>query len=306
MIRLLSLILLSGYALAHGQVDFKGNIMDLAGQPIPGAHVSLRTSTTISDLEGHFEFTSLQEGESVMEIQALGFLTWRDTLFLASDTELEIKLEEQSYDIEVVKLSASWIKPGQPFSYSSMDKEDIRTQNFGKDMPYLLQNLPSTVVTSDAGTGIGYTGIRIRGSDPTRINVTLDGVPVNDAESQGVFWVDLPDLASYAGAIQVQRGVGTSTNGAGAFGATVNIKTSGLEDQMYGILDFTGGSFNTLRANVKFGTGLIDKKLSFQGSLSHIQSDGYIDRASSDLNSVYLSGTLLGNNNSLKINFLRG
>lgn len=306
MIRLMLIVLLSGHLFSHAQITFQGAVRNEADEPIAGAHLTLQDRISITDLEGHFEFGSLSPGIYVLQVNALGYLNEIDTLVINGSLEKTVRLTEQTYDLHVVKLSASWIKPGQPFTYAQMNKEQISAQNFGRDMPYLLQNMPSTVVTSDAGTGIGYTGIRIRGSDPTRINVTIDGVPLNDAESQGVFWVDLPDLATNAGAIQVQRGVGTSTNGAGAFGATVNIKTAGLEHQSYAMVDLTGGSFNTLRANAKFGTGLLGEKLSFQGSISHIESDGYIDRASSDLNSIYLTGTLLGRNNSLKINFLRG
>lgn len=306
MIRLLSFVLILGHFNLFAQIAFKGTLVDANQNPIPGAHVSLNELTVVSDLNGAFQFATISPGEYSLSIQALGYKNYSESLRLSKDLDVRIQLTEQLYELDVVKLSASWIKPGQPFTYSQMNKEEIKKQNLGRDMPYLLQNLPSTVVTSDGGTGIGYTGIRIRGSDPTRINVTLDGVPVNDAESQGVFWVDLPDLASNAGAIQVQRGVGTSTNGAGAFGATVNIKTTGLEDQAYGTVELSGGSFNTLRANGRFGTGLIDSRFSFQGSLSHIQSDGYIDRASSNLNSVYLTGTMLGEGSSLKINFLRG
>ena len=308
MIRYLSfiLLLLIGQVNIYAQAPFEGKVKDANGNAIPGAHVSIHRMVAVTDLDGVFRFETTIESPSALQIRALGYLTTYDTIDPFTQSGRDYILLEQSYDLDVIKLTGSWIKPGQPFTYSQLNKAEIRVQNFGRDIPYLLQNLPSTVVTSDAGTGIGYTGIRIRGSDPTRINVTLDGVPVNDAESQGVFWVDLPDLASNAGAIQVQRGVGTSTNGAGAFGATINIKTTGLEDDSYGVAELSGGSFGTLRVNGRFGTGLLDDRFSLQGSVSHISSDGYIDRASADLSSVYLSGTILMNDQSLKFNFLRG
>ncbi|MEI7983812.1 MAG: TonB-dependent receptor, partial [Bacteroidota bacterium] len=170
-----------------------------------------------------------------------------------------------------------------------------------RDMPFILQGTPSTIVTSDAGNGIGYTGITIRGTDLTRINVTVNGIPLNDAESQGVWFVDLPDFASSAENIQVQRGVGTSTNGAGAFGASVNMLTADLHQDPFGELNIIGGSFGTLKTMVRFGTGLLANKISIDGRLSYIHSDGYIDRAFSDLKSFYLAGGYYGKSTTLKL-----
>jgi len=173
-------------------------------------------------------------------------------------------------------------------------------------VPYLLRWTPSAVVTSDAGTGIGYTGIRIRGTDPTRINVTINGIPLNDAESQGVFWVNLPDFISSVEDVQVQRGVGTSTNGAGAFGATINMNTNQLKADPYGIVNASVGSFNTFKGNVQFGSGLLNNKFTIDGRLSRITSDGYVDRASADLESFYLSGAYLGKKSTLRLNIFSG
>ena len=163
---------------------------------------------------------------------------------------------------------------------------------------------PSMVVSSDAGTGVGYTNINIRGTDVKRINVTIDGIPVNDAESHGVWWVDLPDLASSADNIQIQRGVGTSTNGAGAFGATINFQTTSLNREPYAEVNSSYGSFNTSKNTVNFGTGLINNKFAVDARLSKIWSDGYIDRAFSDLKSFYISGTLYGETEYFKTNDL--
>jgi iron complex outermembrane recepter protein len=181
-----------------------------------------------------------------------------------------------------------------------MNKATLQKQNFGQDLPLILNWTPSLVTTSDAGAGVGYTGLRIRGSDATRINVTINGIPVNDSESQGVFWVNTPDLASSTQSVQIQRGVGTSTNGAGAFGASVNLQTNTRNDVAYADLINSFGSFNTRRHTVSFGTGLINEKFVFDGRVSQIKSDGYIDRATSDLKSYYLSGGYYGEKTMLK------
>ncbi len=191
-------------------------------------------------------------------------------------------------------------------SYSTVSREAISVNNLAQDIPYVLGYTPSLVVSSDAGTGVGYTNINIRGTDVKRINVTIDGVPVNDAESHGVWWVDLPDLASSADNIQIQRGVGTSTNGAGAFGATINFQTSNLNREPYAEVNSSYGSFNTSKNTINFGTGLINKKFAFDARLSKIWSDGYIDRAFSDLKSFYISGTLYGETSILKLMIFSG
>ena len=191
-------------------------------------------------------------------------------------------------------------------TYKNITKEEIEVNNFGQDLPFILNNTPGVVVTSDAGAGIGYTGIRIRGSDASRVNVTINGIPYNDSESQGTFWVNMPDFASSADNIQIQRGVGTSTNGAGAFGGSLNIQTSAPSDNAYAELNNTFGSFNTLKNTVKVGTGLIADKFSFDGRLSRIKSDGFIDRAASDLKSYFLSGAYHGKTDLLRINVFSG
>ncbi|MFI5145451.1 MAG: TonB-dependent receptor, partial [Ignavibacteria bacterium] len=179
-------------------------------------------------------------------------------------------------------------------------KKEIEEKNLGQDIPFLLTNTPSVVVTSDAGNGVGYTGIRIRGSDATRVNVTINGIPVNDAESHQVYWVDLPDFASSIENIQIQRGIGTSTNGAGAFGGSVNIQSSALSVEPFASVNSSYGSFNTWKNTAKFGTGLLKDKFAFEGRLSKITSDGYIDRATSDLKSFYFSGGYYGTKSTLR------
>jgi iron complex outermembrane receptor protein len=191
-------------------------------------------------------------------------------------------------------------------TFKNIDKKEIEANNFGQDLPFILNNTPGVVITSDAGAGVGYTGIRIRGSDASRVNITINGIPYNDSESQGTFWVNMPDFASSVDNIQIQRGVGTSTNGAGAFGGSVNIQTASQSDKPYAELNNTFGSFNTIKNTVKVGTGLIDNKWSIDGRLSRIQSDGFIDRAASNLKSFFLSGAYHGKTDLLRFNVFGG
>ncbi|MBS1754161.1 MAG: TonB-dependent receptor [Ferruginibacter sp.] len=193
-----------------------------------------------------------------------------------------------------------------PFAKTNLVKKDIEKNNLGQDIPFLLNQTPSVVVNSDAGNGVGYTGIRIRGTDASRINVTLNGIPYNDAESQGTFFVDLPDFLSSANSIQIQRGAGTSSNGAGAFGASINISTNEINKDFYVATNNSVGSFNTWKNNLQFGSGIIDKHFTIDGRLSSIRSNGYIDRATSNLKSFYLSTAYITGKNSLRLNIFSG
>lgn len=204
----------------------------------------------------------------------------------------------------VVKSTRANEKTGMAFT--NVYQKELSKQNLGQDIPYLLNQLPSVVTTSDAGAGVGYTGIRIRGSDPTRINVTVNGVPYNDSESQGVYWVNIPDFTSSVQSIQVQRGVGTSTNGAGAFGASINVNTLGYEKEAFGETNVSAGSFNTLKTNVLASTGLLNGHFVVDTRLSRIVSDGFVDRASSNLKSFYVSGGYYGKNSFIRLNVFSG
>ena len=227
-------------------------------------------------------------------------------VFSKNEEEKNIVLKPSARMIEEVQISAVRADNTTPTTYTNLSKEEIQKGNFGQDIPYLMQKTPSTVVTSDAGAGVGYTGIRIRGVDPTRTNVTINGIPLNDAESHGVYWVNMPDFASSTDNIQIQRGVGTSTNGAAAFGSSINIKTDNIQKEAYASLDNSVGSFNTLKNNIKVGTGLIKNQFTFDAIVSRIESDGYVDRASSNLNSMYLSGAWIGKKTLIKANVFRG
>jgi len=208
--------------------------------------------------------------------------------------------------LEPVELKAIRAGENSPFTKTNLTKKQIEKVNLGQDLPFILNQTPSVVVNSDAGNGVGYTGIRIRGSDASRINVTLNGVPFNDAESQGTFFVDLPDFSSSVGSIQVQRGVGTSSNGAGAFGASINISTNEVNLKPYAEFNNSYGSFNTWKNTIKAGSGLVDDHFTMDLRLSKISSDGYIDRASSDLRSFYFSTAYIGKKSSLRFNMFSG
>ncbi len=204
----------------------------------------------------------------------------------------------------VVRSTRATNKTGMAFS--TIREKELKKQNLGQDIPFLLNQMPSVVVTSDAGAGVGYTGIRVRGSDATRVNVTINGVPYNDSESQGVYWVNMPDFASSVSSIQVQRGVGTSTNGAGAFGASVNVNTLKYSDEPFAEINTSVGSFSTLKTNVMASTGLMNKHFVLDARLSRIASDGFVDRASSDLKSFYVSGGFYDKENFVRLNVFSG
>ena len=205
-----------------------------------------------------------------------------------------------------LEIRAIRVSEQAPFAKTNISKAQIALNNVGQDLPFLLENTPSVVVHADAGIGVGYTGIRIRGTDATRINFTLNGIPYNDPESMGTFFVNIPDFGSSVNSIQIQRGVGTSTNGAGAFGASVNLMTNEYNPASYLSLQNTAGSFNSFKNNLVFGSGLIQDKFTIDGRVSSITSDGFIDRANSNLKSFFLSGTYWGHNSSLRLNVFSG
>nr|WP_235935395.1 TonB-dependent receptor [Flavobacterium ichthyis] len=203
-------------------------------------------------------------------------------------------------NIDEVLVQAVRVTSQTPVTFSNITKKELETRNLGQDIPLLLNFLPSVVTTSDAGNGIGYSAISVRGSDSRRVNVTLNGIPYNDSESQGTFWVNMPDFASSVQSIQLQRGVGTSTNGAGAFGASLNLLTDVFSHEANGEIANSFGSFNSRKHTVKFSTGLMNNKFELAGRVSNIKSDGYIDRASSDLKSYFFQGTFVGETTLIK------
>ena len=206
----------------------------------------------------------------------------------------------KTQQLDEVLVKAVRVDADSPITHSNVSKAEIQKRNLGQDVPILLNYLPSVVTTSDAGAGIGYTGIRVRGTDATRVNVTINGIPYNDPESQGTFWVNLGDIASSTESIQLQRGVGTSTNGSEAFGASLNLLTDVFSEEAYAEISNSFGSYNTRKHTVKLSTGLLNDHFEFSGRLSKIDSDGYIDRAFTDLKSYFLQGIYKDENTLIK------
>ena len=225
---------------------------------------------------------------------------------MSSNEEILIQLEIQALTAQEVIVSATRAHDNTPTSHQTVDLAKIKSNNAGQELPYLLQMTPSLVVSSDGGTGIGYTNFRIRGTDMTRINVTVNDIPLNDAESHGVFWVNMPDFTESVNSIQIQRGVGTSSNGAAAFGASVNLQTNSVEPDPYAEVNNVLGSFNTRKSMVKAGTGLLKNNLAFDVRLSQIKSDGFIDRAFVDMKSYYVTGGYYSDKHVVKANVFSG
>ena len=286
----------------------KGKVTDINGSPLAGASITIENTIlgVHSDQDGNFVLQVYRQGNYTIHFSFIGYESESRSVSLKADTVLNVALSSKSFLTEEVLVNSTRAGEHTPMAYSTVTKDEIAKANNAQDVPYLLAYTPSIVVSSDAGTGVGYTYINIRGTDVNRINVTIDGIPINDAESHGVWWVDMPDLASSADNIQIQRGVGTSTNGAGAFGATINFLTSDLRKEPYAEVNSSYGSFNTSKNTVSFGTGLINKKFAVDGRFSKIWSDGYIDRAYSDLKSFYISGTLYGETSILKLIIFSG
>ncbi len=287
-----SLIILLGYS----QKTISGIVESEEGKAIPFATIQVDQSQngTISDIEGKFKIENITSDSKRIIVRALGYAA-QEISIEDNANYFKLQLFKQIQNLEAVQVDAT--RPQiDPSSATKIDKEnDLQGKNFGQDLPILLNTMPSVVTTSDAGAGIGYTGMRIRGVDAERINVTINGIPVNDPESHGVWWVNImPDLVGSVDNILVQRGVGTSTNGAASFGASVNIKTDNISEEAYGTIDNAVGSFNTWKSSVRAGTGLIGGKFAMDMRLSRVLSDGFIDRASSNLKSFYLAGSYVG------------
>lgn len=222
------------------------------------------------------------------------------TFSISAQEEQIDTLEGKKVVLDEVLVQAVRATKDFPITFSDLDKVELAPRNLGQDIPILMNFMPAVVTTSDAGAGVGYTSIRVRGSDATRVNVTINGIPYNDAESHGSFWVNMPDFASSTQSLQLQRGVGTSTNGAGAFGASLNMLTDAFSEEAYAQISSSVGSFSTLRNNVKFSTGLLNDHFEFSGRLSRVTSDGYVDRASSELDGYFLQGVYNDDNTLVK------
>jgi iron complex outermembrane receptor protein len=255
--------------------------------------------------EGKFQFLDVKKGNYRLQIKAIGFNLYNQNISINADTNIVVTLiPSVQFKDEVVIYGAKNL--ANFTSIQSLSKEQIQKENIGQDVPFILQNFTSVNVSSDAGAGVGYTNMSVRGSDGTRINVTMNGIPLNDAESHGSFWVNLPDFLSSAESVTLQRGIGASTNGVAAFGANLNVQTNTLNAAPYAEINNAYGSFNTMKNTFKVGTGLLNNKFAVDMRLSNIVSDGYIDRATSDLKSYFISAGWYAKKSILKFNHFTG
>jgi len=281
-------------------------ISDADGNAVANASIELeRTGVFSANEKGQLSIYTRQTGAVRCHVSSVGFKNVDTTIMLPA-SQLTIVMTRLALFLEPVEIKALRAGDKSPFAKSNLSKTDIEKLNLGQDLPFLLSQSPSVTVTSDAGNGVGYTGIRIRGTDATRINVTINGIPYNDAESQGTYFVDLPDISSSLSSIQIQRGAGTSSNGAGAFGASINLSTNEVNEKAYAEANNSFGSFNTWKNTVKFGTGLINKHFTFDARLSKISSDGFIDRGATSLKSFYTSAAYITQRSSIRFNIISG
>ena len=289
---------------ANAQHNFKGRVLDKNGLKIKGANIKENNDKiTYTDNNGDFYIFSNKKIINI-EITHVGYLKKFDTINISETKEKNFIIEDGILLKDQIKVLSTRAKDDSPYAYENLTLYELNKNNTGRDIPYLLDFTPSVTITSDAGGGIGYTGIRIRGSDANRINVTINGIPYNDAESHGVFWVNLPDIASSTNTIQIQRGVGSSTNGGGAFGGTISIKTGTPSEKAYVDYGTSMGSFKTFKNTLNLNSGLLKQNWNFALRLSKITSDGYVDRAFSNLWSYYAEAAYFTKKSSFQlINF---
>lgn len=277
-------------------------------EPLAGAHVLVNNQlkAEITNKNGEFSINGLKAGSYTIHISYIGFETASQTIDLRSNQTVEILLRPATIISDEIVVSATRADEKTPTTYEDFSKNMVQSSHDARNITSVIDQAVSVVTTSDAGTGIGNVGYRLRGTDETRINVTIDGVPLNDPESQGAWFVNLPDFASSVDNLQIQRGVGTSSNGSAAFGASMNFQTLKFQPNAYAEVNEVYGSYNTWKHNINFGTGLINGKFSVDGRLSKITSDGFIDRATSDLNSSYLAGSYFGKKTMIKLMMITG
>ena len=293
MYKILFLILITFSSFS--QKSSKGLVLNNEGEAIMGANIQIPSLNKIlySDQKGTFYFSTNNDSINV-KISHVGYITKEFFINTANNSSFKFILDDGIILNDEIKVTSTRVKKNSPYAYTNISKNFIEKNNVGIDIPFIIQATPSAYATSDAGNGVGYTSVRIRGSDATRVNVTINGIPYNDSESHGVFWVNMPDLASSSSSIQVQRGVGSSTNGGGAFGGTINIKTGNISEDFKLNYSSSLGSFKTFKNSLEINSGLIKNKLNLNLRLSKIDSDGYIDRASSNLKSYYASASYFG------------
>ena len=283
------------------KVTVSGKIVNKNQEILTGATVLVKeTKQGISTgLDGSFTF-KLNKGTFTIQVSYIGFKTIKKNVYLDKDKALTIVLYEDDNILDEVLVSAVRATSSIPVTYSNLSKKELAKRNLGQDIPILLNYLPSVISSSDAGAGVGYTYLNVRGSNSERINVTINGIPYNDPESHGTFWVNLGDFASSTENLQLQRGVGTSTNGSGAFGASLNILTDAVSENAGGEISNSFGSYGTRKHTVKFTTGKINEHLEVSGRFSNIHSDGYVDRAFTNLKSYFLQASYKDKNTLIK------
>ena len=295
-----------------GQINYSAQLKNAKNyEPIESAFVRISgemgATSTYSTPNGTIRFDNIPAGTYVVAINHLSYKTYIDTITLSKNSNEQIFFILPNMDfLDAAVISTVRAKNSTPITFTNLDKLQVESLDQSKDFPFLLNMTPSTVISSDAGNGVGYTGIRVRGIDPTRVNITVNGIPINDAESQGMYWVNMPDVASSTQSVQIQRGVGTSTNGAAAFGASVNIRTNDLDEEKSTLAAFGLGSFNTQRISLLHNTGRLKNNWAFQLRGSVIQSDGFIDRASSDLKSANIVAAKYWEKSVFKTNIMLG
>lgn len=286
-----------------------GTVIDENNLPLTGANIIIKEYLTgaTSDINGQFSLNT-KTGKSTIIISFLGYDTWEKEIILNSKSlDLgKIILSPKYYISEEIIVKATRADDFSPIAYTSINNEELQKRNITQDLPQLLEITPSLVATSEAGTGIGATSFRIRGTDPTRTNVTVNGIPLNDAESQSVFWANMPDFASSVNNLQITRGVGSSTNGSAAFGASLNLFTNSSSNSPYAEISLMGGSFKTHKQNLSIGTGTLNNGFSFDLRLSNLKSDGYVRNGYSDHKSMMFSTTWRNNKNMVRANIIYG
>lgn len=292
-------------SMVYAQDKLTIQVVNVFNNPIAGASVSVGGLSNHTNHDGYANFELVNTANLTVRVKHLGY--YDKSIVLGENAKrVVITLQESSIQADEVYVYATRANEQSATSFKNISKEEIKKNNLGQDIPYLLDQTPGVVIGSDAGAGIGYTNMTIRGSNNQRINVTLNGIPLNDAESMGSFFVNLPDFASSTESIQIQRGIGTSTNGSGAFGASINIQSDVLERSSYAELNNSFGSYNTWKNTFKVGSGLINNKFAFNARLSRIISDGYIDRATSNLKSFYVDAGYYGQKHHLKATIFSG
>jgi iron complex outermembrane receptor protein len=297
---------------SYGQNNYSAQVKNMQNfESIGSAFVQIadkeNTYSTYATPNGSINISNLIPGKYKITISHIGYRIYQDTVDLTINRSGKVFFLEPTMNyLDAAIISSVRAGDFTPTTFTNLKKEEITQLDQSKDFPFFLNMTPSTVISSDAGNGIGYTGIRVRGIDPTRVNVTVNGIPINDAESQGMYWVNMPDIASSTESVQIQRGVGTSTNGSAAFGASVNIRTADLAQKEFTRMTLGAGSFNTQRLSLEYGTGRLKNNWAFQLRGSLINSDGFIDRANTNLKSANLTAAKYWDNSVFKTNIILG